>query len=61
MDMLDSLVPPLLTQLARSIGMNTSLIEQDRRTKSKEDNAAVANITAVLLSCLQALPLHEGE
>jgi hypothetical protein len=33
MDMLESLVPPFLAQLARSIGVNSSLIEQDRRTK----------------------------
>lgn len=31
-----------------------------RFTQPKEDNAAVANITAVLLSCLKALPLHEA-
>jgi hypothetical protein len=33
MDMLESLVPPFLAQLARSIGVNSSLIEQDRRAK----------------------------
>jgi len=31
-----------------------------RYSQGKEDSAAVANITAVLLSCLQALPLHEA-
>ena len=60
MDMLESLVPPFLTQLARTIGVNATLVEQDRRSKAKEDSAAVANITSVLLSCLQALPLHEA-
>lgn len=29
-------------------------------TQTKDDNAAVANITAVLLACLKALPLHEA-
>jgi hypothetical protein len=33
MDMLESLVPPFLAQLARSIGLNSTLIEQDRRAK----------------------------
>jgi predicted phage tail protein len=33
MDMLESLVPPFLAQLARTIGVNSSLIEQDRRAK----------------------------
>lgn len=85
MDMLESLVPPPLAQFARTIGINTTSAEHDRRSKvswalnysmvsvdfysrrifcddlqTKEDNAAVANITAVLLSCLQALPLHEA-
>lgn len=58
--LLESLVPPILAQLARAIGVNTALTEQDRRAKMKEDNAAIANITAVLLSCLKALPLHEA-
>ena len=57
---LESLVPPFLAQLARAFGVNTALIEQDRRTKTKDDNAAIANITAVLLCCLKALPLHEA-
>jgi len=60
MEMLESLVPPFLTQLATSIGMTTALTEQVSRVKPKEDSAAVANITAVLLSCLKALPLHEA-
>lgn len=60
MEMLESLVPPFLTQLASAIGLNTTLTEPTSRTKAKEDNAAVANITAVLLSCLKALPLHEA-
>jgi hypothetical protein len=30
------------------------------RFQGKEDSAAVANITAVLLSCLKSLPLHEA-
>jgi len=33
MDMLESLVPPFLAQLARTIGVNSTLIEQDRRVK----------------------------
>lgn len=33
MDMLESLVPPLLAQLARTLGVNAALIEQDRRSK----------------------------
>ena len=33
MDMLEALVPPLLTQLARQLGVNASLTEQDRRSK----------------------------
>lgn len=60
MEMLESLVPPLLAQLARTIGVNAALSEQSPRSKSKEDNSAVVNITAVLLSCLKALPLHEA-
>jgi hypothetical protein len=59
MDMLESLVPPLLAQLARAIGVNSALVDQSPRSKAKEDSSAVANITAVLLSCLKALPLHE--
>lgn len=34
MTMLESLVPPLLAQLARSLGVTTSLTEQERRTKA---------------------------
>jgi hypothetical protein len=61
MDMLESLVPPYFAQLARAVGVNASLTEQERRAKSKEeDSAAMTNITAVLLSCLQSLPLHES-
>lgn len=30
------------------------------QSQGKEDSAAVANITAVLLSCLKSLPLHES-
>eukprot|EP00977_Amphora_coffeiformis_P001138 scaffold236_cov245-Amphora_coffeaeformis.AAC.5 len=60
MDMLESLVPPYYAQLARAIGVNSALTEQDRRSKNKEDSAAMTNITAVLLSCLQSLPLHES-
>lgn len=60
MDMLESLVPPYYAQLARSVGVNAALAEQDRRVKQKEDSAAMTNITAVLLSCLQSLPLHES-
>lgn len=33
MNMLETLVPPFLSQLARTIGINTVLIEQDRRSK----------------------------
>ena len=58
--LLESLVPPILAQLARAIGVNTALAEQDRRIKTKEENAAMSNITAVLLCCLKALPLHES-
>jgi hypothetical protein len=60
MNMLESLVPPLHAQLARTIGINATAMDHDRRTKGKEDNAAVSNIIAVLLSCLQSLPLHEA-
>ena len=42
----------------RIIFLTLILIESS--LQSKEDNAAVANIIAVLLSCLQALPLHES-
>jgi hypothetical protein len=60
MNILESLIPPLHAQLARTIGINATATDQDRRTKGKEDNAAVSNIIAVLLSCLQSLPLHEA-
>ena len=60
MDMLESMVPPYYAQLARAVGVNAALTEQDRRAKNKEDSAAMTNITAVLLSCLQSLPLHEA-
>lgn len=33
MDMLEAMVPPFLAQLARTIGINAALIEQDRRSK----------------------------
>jgi hypothetical protein len=33
MDMLESLVPPLLAQLARTIGINAAIMESDRRSK----------------------------
>ena len=33
MDMLEAMLPPFLTQLARSIGVNTVLVENDRRGK----------------------------
>jgi hypothetical protein len=58
--LLQQMVPPLLAQLARAMGVNTSLNEAERRTKSKDDIAAVVNITAVLLACLKSLPLHEA-
>eukprot|EP00546_Thalassionema_frauenfeldii_P015592 CAMPEP_0178909046 /NCGR_PEP_ID=MMETSP0786-20121207/8271_1 /TAXON_ID=186022 /ORGANISM="Thalassionema frauenfeldii, Strain CCMP 1798" /LENGTH=2043 /DNA_ID=CAMNT_0020581037 /DNA_START=387 /DNA_END=6518 /DNA_ORIENTATION=+ len=60
MVLLEQMVPPLLAQLARTMGVNASLSEVERRGKAKDDNAAVANITAVLLACLKALPLHEA-
>jgi hypothetical protein len=60
MDMLESLVPPLITQLASTMGINAKPFEQDRRPKTKEESAAATNITAVLLACLQAIPLHEA-
>jgi hypothetical protein len=59
--LLEQMIPPLLAQLARAMGVNTSLTEDQRRSKAKsEDVAAVANITAVLLACLKSLPLHEA-
>lgn len=61
MKLLEQMVPPLLAQLARAIGVNASLVEDQRRSKAKsEDVAAVANITAVLLACLKSLPMHEA-
>ncbi|GAX24402.1 hypothetical protein FisN_4Lh537 [Fistulifera solaris] len=60
MDMLESLVPPLLMQLARSLGMTPALTDHNFRSKAKEDSSAVENIMAVILSCLQALPLHDS-
>jgi len=60
MDMLEALIPPLLTQLAMSLGVNTPLADFDRRPKGQEDKAAITNVTAALLSCLQSLPLHES-
>ena len=55
MSMLEALVPQYFAQITRSL--NSSLTEQ---SKSKDDNAPVTNITAVLLLCLQSLPLHEA-
>ena len=61
MKLLEQMVPPLLAQLARAIGVNASLVEDQRRSKTKSDDvAAVANITAVLLACLKSLPMHEA-
>lgn len=61
MKLLEQMVPPLLAQLARAIGVNASLVEDQRRSKAKSDDvAAVANITAVLLACLKSLPMHEA-
>jgi len=40
--MLESLVPPLLVQLARAIGVDTTLAEPDRRNKVREDCCDVA-------------------
>lgn len=61
MQILEQMVPPLLAQLARTMGVIAiSVNEVDRRSKPKDDVAAVANITAVLLACLKALPLHEA-
>jgi len=60
MVLLEQMVPPLLAQLARAMGVNAALSEVERRGKARDDNAAVANITAVLLACLKALPLHEA-
>jgi hypothetical protein len=60
MEMLETLAPPMYYQVARTMGVTATLAEQDRRSKSKEDKSAVANIIAVLLSCLQTYPLHES-
>jgi hypothetical protein len=45
MTMLESLVPPVLAQLARSLGVNTSLTEQDRKAKVRD--AALDWVVAV--------------
>ena len=55
MNMLEALVPQYFAQITRTL--NSSLTEQ---SKSKDENTPVANITAVLLLCLQSLPLHES-
>ena len=55
MNMLEALVPQYFSQITRSL--NASLIEQ---SKMKDENAPIANVIAVLLLCLQSLPLHES-
>lgn len=55
MNVLEALVPQYFAQLTRTL--NSSLTDQ---SKLKDENAPVANITAVLLLCLQSLPLHES-
>jgi hypothetical protein len=60
-EMLESLVRPVQFQGARTMGVSASLADQDRRGRqSKDVNAGLANVTAVLLSCLRALPINES-
>ncbi|KAL3937599.1 MAG: hypothetical protein SGBAC_007324 [Bacillariaceae sp.] len=53
--MLESLVPPMHFQATRGPAN-----DQGRRGKGKEHNATFTNVTAVLLSCLKALPVNES-
>jgi len=60
---LGSLLPATLLQSARSLTVTaSSLITENEKQKprSRDEIAAASNISATLLACLQALPLHEA-
>eukprot|EP00980_Cylindrotheca_fusiformis_P023611 scaffold10671_cov131-Cylindrotheca_fusiformis.AAC.9 len=56
--MLESMVPPLHFQSPK--GMGAAIADKDRRGKSKDYSASFTNVTAVLVSCLRALPVQES-
>jgi len=56
MDILHSLLPPLHFQKGRNAGST----DKDRTGKFKDQLASATNIAAVILSCVQALPVDES-
>mmetsp|Transcript_8614 Transcript_8614/g.24768 ORF Transcript_8614/g.24768 Transcript_8614/m.24768 type:complete len:2534 (-) Transcript_8614:705-8306(-) len=56
-EMLESLVPAVLTQTARGMVVPG---DQDKRSKQLQESSAIVNIVTVLLACLKTIPLHEA-